>query len=182
MSVEEHVMAGRARFKAGEFLQAAQELERAYAKEQRPIFLFNMAQAYRRAGMEKVALARYQLMLQVDPKTPLRMETEGYIRELKALLEEQARSEKERQQRERIQQQLLSEEKTLKAVKQDLDVTRRRAIQAERRSKVPVYRQRWFWGVMGAALAVTVGASIGLGVALAPGDPDTIGGTFPVTF
>src|SRR5262249_29608593 len=57
----------------------------AYALQDLPRLLFNMAQAYRRLGQTERAFLMYQRFLVADPTTTLRRETEGYIAELRLL-------------------------------------------------------------------------------------------------
>src|SRR5207244_3889926 len=59
----------------------------AYALKRLPRFLFNMGQAYRRAGQPEEAYLLYERHLQDDPQTPLRKETENYVAELRLVID-----------------------------------------------------------------------------------------------
>jgi tetratricopeptide (TPR) repeat protein len=195
--VDELVQRGNQHFQQQEFEQAAELLKKAYAIEPRPIFLFNIAQALRRAGKAKEALAMYQRFLETDPNTRLRAETEGYSKELMVLIEEQQRAEgiresliEERQRAERQQEALLAERRRAEQNRQALSTEQRRAEGirkelllerklAEKERRRPLYRRAWFWGVLGAG-AAALAVSVGVGVALRPQDPVTDGGIQPL--
>jgi tetratricopeptide (TPR) repeat protein len=93
---ETYIERGRTYFKDKRFAEAAEMLQKAYALEPKPMLLFNMAQAYRRAGRVRDAYPLYQRFLSADPHTTLKAETEGYIAELSVVLAEEDRAEKER--------------------------------------------------------------------------------------
>ncbi len=151
-------------FKTQEYDRAADELKKAYLIKPKPLFLFNTAQALRRGGRIREALATYQEFLQKDPSTQLKAETDGYIGDLKAILAEQEHVELARQA-------LVSEKQTTAQTKTALFDERQRA---ERERKKPIYKRGGFWVGM-AAIAVAVGAGVALAV-LIPRDPATDGG------
>lgn len=110
-------------------------LTQAYTLDPQPIFLFNMAQSFRRGQHLREALGTYRRFLAADPRSSLRAETAGYVKELVALIQ-----------------------------KQDL-------LEAER--KKPLWKKRWFWGVVAGATAA-VGVGVGLGVGLGLRDDRTV--------
>lgn len=77
--------AGLADFDAGRFAQAEAEFQAGYVLQPRPLFLFNAAQAARRAGRPDEALALYQKFVRLDPNAPERGEADRHIAELEPL-------------------------------------------------------------------------------------------------
>lgn len=94
--VDAHVQKASEHFSAGRFKDSAKELRAAHELDPQPIFLFNIAQSFRRSQQLRDALSYYQRYLLADPKTSLRAETNGYIQELTVLLEKQEQLERER--------------------------------------------------------------------------------------
>ncbi len=94
--VDDYLERGAHFFKDRHFIEAAEMLKKAYVLDPRPIFLFNMAQAYRRAGRVNEAQTLYHRFLDADPHTTLRAETESYTAELAMVIAERAREDKER--------------------------------------------------------------------------------------
>jgi tetratricopeptide (TPR) repeat protein len=168
-----YVARAAALFKMGKYDESAEELRKAYLVRPKPLYLFNMAQAYRRGGKAREALALYREFLDKDPQSPLRAEARGYKTDMEALLAEQERGA-------RAQQALAREQGRVEVVQKDLQAARVRAERAERERRRPVYRRGWFWGVMTAGAIVAVG--VGLGVGLAPRDPPTDGGIINLSF
>lgn len=181
----EHLNKAQVYFQKKEFLLAIEELKRAHALDPQPLYLFNIAQAYRRAAIPKDALAYYERFLVDDPKTPLRPETEGYCNDMRTLIAEQERAEQvkralsDEQRRAEERQRALAEERARGEQTQKALLLER--AKAERERKKPVYKRAWFWAVLGGA-AVAVGAGVGLGVAFAPHDRPTDGGFVDINF
>jgi tetratricopeptide (TPR) repeat protein len=73
---------GKAYFDLGQYLNAAEAFEKGFELQPKPLFLYNAAQAYRKAGAATAALEKYRRFLELDPKAPERAEVQGYIREL----------------------------------------------------------------------------------------------------
>jgi tetratricopeptide (TPR) repeat protein len=88
-----------ATFKMGQYGKAIEEFQALYEIKPVPIILFNLAQAHRKAGHLAQALDLYERYLREDPKTELRPEAEGYIKEVEAglLAERVARKQAERE-------------------------------------------------------------------------------------
>ena len=84
----QHFLKGQQLFDVGRWDDAADEFEKAYATRGDPIFIYNMAQAYRRKGETKRALDLYKNYLMKAPKSPQREEVEERIRALQKQLEE----------------------------------------------------------------------------------------------
>jgi tetratricopeptide (TPR) repeat protein len=125
----------RAMFERQEYVAAAQCMERAYAKDKNPLWLFNIGQAYRKAGRYDEAMAAYQRLLDTAPQTSMAAETRDHVRTLKMMI-------KQDEQRKQIQ---LAMEQTQKEL--------------ERLRKPPLYKRVWFWATLvgGAAAVVAVG-------------------------
>jgi hypothetical protein len=81
-----HYEAGLARFNAGNFEEAVREFELGYQLRALPLFLFNIAQAARRAGQLQKALDHYERYLQEQPAASERAEVELRIAQLRAQL------------------------------------------------------------------------------------------------
>ena len=84
----QHFQKGRQLFDVGRWDDAAAEFEQAYAIRSDPIFLYNMAQAYRRKGDAKRALDLYKNYLIKAPKSPQREEVEERILALQKQIDE----------------------------------------------------------------------------------------------
>jgi tetratricopeptide (TPR) repeat protein len=180
-----HLALAQQHFAAKEYQKAAEELQLAYTLDPRPLYLFNVAQAYRRALLPKEALAMYERFLREDPNSTLRGEAEGYCNDMRVLIAEQDRGAQvkaalgeEQVRAEERQQALRVEQERAARTQKALLVERARA---ERERKKPVYKRGWFWGVVVSGVAL-VGAGIGLGVGFAPRDRSTDGGFVDINF
>jgi hypothetical protein len=78
-----HLDQGRQQFQEGVFLRAAEEYALTYAMKSLPRLLFNIAQAYCRAGRMDEAYVLYGRFLREERQTPLRKEAVGYLEELR---------------------------------------------------------------------------------------------------
>lgn len=188
ISSAEHLRRSVEAFQAKDFLRAVVELRAAYRQDPKPLLLFNIGQAYRRAGRATEALEAYEQFLRADPKSPLRPETEGYCNDMRTLIEEQARKAQvesalasEKQAKQEKEKALQAEQERSAQAQQNLIVERQRsdAELARQRS-----RRRLIIGVSVAAVALAVlgGAAITVGVVLRPKDPTTDGGFVNVSF
>jgi tetratricopeptide (TPR) repeat protein len=86
----QHFLQGQQLFDVGRWDDAADEFEKAYATRGDPIFIYNMAQAYRRKGDAKRALDLYKNYLIKAPKSPQRAEIEDRLRALQKQLDDEA--------------------------------------------------------------------------------------------
>lgn len=165
--------AGRA-FSESKFDVAVAYLSAAYAKYSLPPILFNIAQAQRKAGRTRAALATYQRFLQEFPRSPLVPEVAAQATAMQARLEaEQAAWEKveaERRAKERADQ----AEQLAKAHEAE-------RVQAEKalglelaRKERPVYKRKWFWGMLSGIVGVGVIAGVAVGLSLRP-PPEPVG-------
>ena len=74
--------AGNAAYSRGEFVHAAEEYKAAFKEKQDPVFLYNIAQAYRLAGDAKNAVFFYRSYLRNLPNARNRHEIEDRITKL----------------------------------------------------------------------------------------------------
>jgi tetratricopeptide (TPR) repeat protein len=81
---KEHFRLGHVHYKAGRYADAVREFEAANAIKPHPIFLFDMAQAYRLAGDAAHAIEMYRAYLAVDPMAKNRKSVEQKIEVLRA--------------------------------------------------------------------------------------------------
>ena len=91
-----HFLKGQQLFDVGRWDEAAAEFEQAYAARNDPIFIYNMAQAFRRKGDAKRALELYKNYLIKAPRSPQRPEVEERIDALQKQVEEAEQSSKGR--------------------------------------------------------------------------------------
>jgi len=83
----QHFLKGQQLFDVGRWDDAAAEFEQAYAARNDPIFIYNMAQAFRRKGDVRRAFNLYKNYLIKAPNSPQRAEVEERIESLKKQLE-----------------------------------------------------------------------------------------------
>lgn len=83
-SAKQHFERGRELFVASQYLEALHEFEAGYRLAPLPLFLYNMGQACRHAGLIDQAIENYESYLQAVPDAPERAEVEQYLRELRA--------------------------------------------------------------------------------------------------
>jgi tetratricopeptide (TPR) repeat protein len=147
---------GIRQFQQGEYDAAIESFSAAHVLSPNPMFLFNIAQAHRKAGRPREALSHYQLFLRKAPDSPLRPETEAYI----ALVEAQQQAKQQAAQsvqgsspHERIPKEPVPVEPRDPALR-------------------PVYKRGWFYALL-AGSAVAVGLGVGLGVYFGTRPPAT---------
>lgn len=153
---------GIRQFQHGEFDAAIESFSAAHVLSPNPMFLFNIAQAHRKAGRPREALTHYQLFLRKSPDSPLRPETEAYI----ALVEAQLQA---KQHAAQTVQSPAGHERTA------AEPTPSTPVPAPVKNDTPprpVYKRAWFYGVL-AGSAVAVGLAVGLGVYFGTRPPST---------
>ena len=89
-----HYQEAQKQFDLGMWDVAIAEFSKAYELRPDPTFLFNMAQAYRRAGNARRAIDLYKNYLIKVPKSPQRAEVEDRIQNLQKQLDEEERNAK----------------------------------------------------------------------------------------
>ncbi len=145
---------GIQQFQQGEYDAAIESFSAAHVLSPNPMFLFNIAQAHRKAGRPREALLHYQLFLRKAPDSPLRPETEAYI----ALVETQLQNRQQAAQR--VQSPAEHAPPPLPTGPPHESPAR------------PLYKKGWFYGVLVGSAAV-VGLGVGLGVYFATRPPAT---------
>ncbi|HEX2572070.1 MAG TPA: tetratricopeptide repeat protein [Polyangia bacterium] len=83
---EAHYKKGTAHYYLGQFEAAIAEFEAGYTEDPRPGFLYNLAQAHRKAGRPALALDFYRKYLELEPRSPRRQEVMGRVAELERQL------------------------------------------------------------------------------------------------
>ena len=78
--------AGVRLYERGDFAGAIQAFSAGYALRPKPVFLFNIAQAYRKSGQDQSALSFYGKFIAASPQSPYRAEAEAYIAYLRGKL------------------------------------------------------------------------------------------------
>lgn len=150
-------------FESRQYLESAEELTKAFAVDAQPLFLFNRGQAYRLADRPQDALSSYQEFLQLAPTHRLAPEAKGYVADMRVLLAERERAELARRLLETEQQRSSQEAELLKLRANRTEEDQRRLAEQLERSRRPLYKRAWFWGLMGGIVAATATA-IGVGV------------------
>jgi tetratricopeptide (TPR) repeat protein len=158
VNANQEVTKARQFFQERKFAEAAQALQRAYAFEPNPLFLFNAGQAYRKAELRKEALEMYQRYLEVDEKGPLAAEARGYVADLQALLKAQDRLAA-------TQVELISKETSVKQTEEALEAEKKKTKTIEaalkKEKEKPFYKKPWFIvgaSVISVGLLTTAGA------------------------
>jgi tetratricopeptide (TPR) repeat protein len=149
---ELHAKLASALYKAGNYLEAATELNVAYTLQPQPVYLFNIAQAYRKALRAQAAKVMYERFLEMAPNHALAQEARGYMIDMDAL----ARAEKARD-------------------------TAQAELAREQARYRPLRKRAVLFGVIGGAVGVTA-LTLGLIIGLAPRDPSTSGGIVDLSF
>jgi tetratricopeptide (TPR) repeat protein len=84
-TLRDHMDLAKKGFQAGQYAAASQQYALSYAIKPLPRLLFNVAQAYRRAGNPDESYILYTRFLEEEPLTPLKKEALGYLKELGVL-------------------------------------------------------------------------------------------------
>lgn len=161
-------------FVSGDYDSAIAELTVAYQRKPVPQFLFNIAQAHRKAGRYREALTFYDRFVKDDMGSPLVPEAQAHATAMRARIDaEQATAEREAA--ERIAR-VRSEEAEAMARARENDRVRAEAElrRALARTDAPVYKRKWFWGLLGGLVAAAVITGVAVGVAL-KNPPEPIG-------
>lgn len=151
-------------FQGGRYVEAADDLYRAFFLQPKPIYLFNAGQSYRKGGRADQALAMYDQFVRVAPEHPLAPEARAYMATLEALINEQ-RAAKDTELKllgELSQQREVSKDTELK-LRSELSQQKALTKETERKlleaKKIPVYKRGWFGAVVG-----TTGFLLGSGI------------------
>jgi tetratricopeptide (TPR) repeat protein len=166
-----HYDLGLALYQAQKFEEAIPEFKAAYDLDPKPQLLFNIAQAYRKAGHPREAIQYYDRYLGAEPRldTDTRRKVDGYLAEAKNTLNALELEMKRR----------LAEEKAAREVEpappQILPVPMQPAPQPQVMAPpvmnpvdppkaTPVYKRWWFWTIIGGVVAAGVVTGVVVGV------------------
>ena len=190
--LKKHFEDGSKAFNLGEFKRAVEEYKAAYNLRADPVFLYNIAQAYRLDGNLQQALFFYKSYLTNSPKAPNRREVEGRIRELDRQIAEQksvttqppnttaapsgvANEPPAAHPEVQKVEPLKVEPPKLEPPKAETAPSLVAAAPSPER-ETPVYKKWWLWTVVG-GVAVGTALGVGLGVGLQPTAPNSTLGT-----
>jgi tetratricopeptide (TPR) repeat protein len=163
-AAREHFTKGKRLYDVGRFAEAAKEYEAAYQEKDDPALLFNIGQAHRLAGNAKQSLLAYKAFLRNVPDPPNQLEVEARVRELQAVVDQQAAAEARAKASEKPREPTAKVETPTTTTRADLTA---RPVAADK----PLVKKPWFWAVIGASAAV-VATGVALTVVYAkPSDP-----------
>jgi tetratricopeptide (TPR) repeat protein len=168
-----HYEAGLSLYSSEEYDPAVKEFQAAYAIRPKPRLLFNIGQSYRSLGNAKEALHYYLLYqaMESNPKPGLKAELEGYIGQMKKIVEqaERARDAEDRDDPPPPPDAGPKPVKTAPPTESTLTLLTPYPLTPAPAPK-PVYKRGWFWGVIGgaAAAALITGLAVGLGTSSSP--------------
>lgn len=156
-------------YQAQKFEESIPEFKAAYQINPKPALLFNLAQAYRKAGHPREAIEHYDLYLSATPQLDgeTRHKVDGYLAEarntLAALeLEMKRRLAEEKAAREHDPEPTPLPPPAVSPPPPAVLVAPAPAVK-ERSAQTPVYKRWWLWTAVGGAVAtgVIVGAVVG---------------------
>jgi len=169
---------GMAHFNLEEWDAAIEEWKSGYRAKPVAQFLYNIAQAYRLSKHYEDALNFYQRYLRAEPKAPNRVEVDGHIAKLSALLQQERRTATAPP----IATMVIKPKGSEGTPPGELNVAPSPAPQVavvpspqpaaapvvvqKEPEKTPITKKKWFWPVIGAVagvvvVAVVVGAAVG---------------------
>jgi tetratricopeptide (TPR) repeat protein len=165
-----HFEDGSKHYHLGEFTQAAEEYKAAYKARPDPVFLYNIAQAYRLANDFQQALFFYRSYLTSQPDTPNRAEIEERIHKLETQVAQQralstapptdAVAPGNQPKGSTAPGEAKPEATSLTSTPADATVVAQ-ADSGPRRT--PIYKKWWLWTIVGVAVAgAVVGVSVGV--------------------
>ncbi len=177
LTIEDLIVAATHAFSEEQYETALAYLSAAYARSPLPPILFNIAQTQRKAGYTRAALSTYRRFLATAPQSPLAPEASAHIAAMQAKLEaEQATRERalaeQRAHDIAAQAERLSKARTAEREQAQRDLRRALSVRDQ-----PIYRRKWFWGLVGGLVASSL--VVGLSVGLAPKVPPEPVGDLP---
>jgi tetratricopeptide (TPR) repeat protein len=174
--LRKHFEDGSKAFNLGEFKHAVEEYKAAYNIRPDPVFLYNIAQAYRLDGNLQQALFFYKSYLTNSPKAPNRRECESRIRDLEQQIAAQravtsapptgtqppsGMIEPPKSEPPKSEPPKTEPPKTEPPKVETAPALVATAPPPEK--KTPVYKKWWLWTAVG---VVAVGAAVGAGIAV----------------
>lgn len=160
LSLKEATDRGIRLFQQGDYEGAIAAFSAAYVLSPKPMFLFNIAQAHRKAGHLDEALLNYQLFLRKAPDSPLRPETEAYIELVRMQkLQPRAPTPPSPPPAALPPPPVAPALTTAPTPVRDAPPSR------------PAYQRPWVWATVGAAVAVASGIAVGVYFGTRPPQP-----------
>lgn len=132
-----HYDYARSMFARQDYVAAAAAMERAYAREPRPMLLFNVGQAYRKAARYPEAVTAYQRFLEIAPQHPMALDARDHLRTITILSSQEDK-------RKQIELEMAE-------TQQEIDRIRR----------PPIYKRVWFWAAILGGTAAVVAIGVG---------------------
>lgn len=158
-----HYELAQALYNAQRFEDAIPELKAAYALEQKPILLFNIAQAYRKSGHLREAIEYYDKYLSEEPQldTETRRKVDGYLIEARNTL-----AALELEMKRRLAEEKAAREPEPVGYTQPSMPTQPVIFPdpPQLQPQKPAQRRWWFYTAIGSAVAVGIGVGVGVGV------------------
>lgn len=172
---------GMAAFALGNYAEAAQHYERAFALKPDPALLYNAAQSQRLAGNKQRALLLYENLERLFPAQQLRNrgELDRHISDLRAAIESETKTKGPPQTtaKPNLESGAAAAPQSPSASSTPAQPTAPAAAvtatpqQHDDRATRPLAKKPWFWAVIGGSV-VAVGLAVGLGVGLShPANP-----------
>jgi hypothetical protein len=175
---KQHYENGMAHFNLEEWEAAIEEWKSGYRAKPVPQFLYNIAQAYRLSKHYDEALSFYQRYLRADPKAVNRVEVEGHITKLSAVIAQEKKLATapptlpiavKPKGAEGVAPTTTGTEPSpapqVAVVASPPPITTTTVVKKEPENQ-PITKKKWFWPTMGAVIgvvviAVVVGAAVG---------------------
>ena len=164
-----------AAFSDSRFDEAIAYLTVAYTRQPAPPILFNIGQAHRKAGHTQKALEFYERFLRDHVRSPLVPEAAAQADAMRAkLAAEQATVKKT--EAEQLARELAEHAEQAAQLHQAERLQADAALRKEvARKELPVYKRKWFWGLLGGLIGSGVIAGVAVGLAVRP-PPEPMGG------
>jgi tetratricopeptide (TPR) repeat protein len=155
-------------YEAQRYEESIPEFQAAYKIDARPALLFNIAQAYRKAGRPKEAIEYYDRYLEADPKidAETRRKVDGYLAEARNTLAALELAVKQRLAEEKAARDREAEppkEPPPAAAAPPPPPVVPPPLPEKKPPPPPLYKRWWLWTAVGGgvAAAVVVGAAVG---------------------
>jgi tetratricopeptide (TPR) repeat protein len=166
LSLRELIDRATRAFTSSDYDTAIAELSVAYQRKPVPQFLFNIAQAHRKAGRSREALAFYERFVHDDLGSPPVPEAQAHAAAMRARLDAELATA-EREAAERVAR-VRAEEAEAMAKAREGDRLRAEAElrRALAQKEAPIYKRKWFWGLPGGLVAAAAITGVTVGVVL----------------
>lgn len=177
LRIEELIVAATRAFSEEQYETALAYLSAAYARSPLPPILFNIAQTQRKAGYTRAALVTYRRFLATEPQSPLAPEASAHIAAMQAKLEAEQATRERALAEQRAHDIAAQAERLAKARTSEREQAQRELRRILSSKDQPLYRRKWFWGLVGGLVASSL--VVGLSVGLAPKVPPEPVGDLP---